>query len=112
MPEGVEGQRTVARPTSASLVDGFRIAPAFGGHGARVARACPVERSLTRVLFDAPTSDAFVTMWLPRAEPFRLEALAAVALRSLRFQNARSPRGGRLGRHLIVERLGRRTPLR
>jgi hypothetical protein len=52
-PEGIEGQRTVARPTSADLVDGFRIAPAFGGHGARVAWACPVERSLTRVLFDA-----------------------------------------------------------
>lgn len=45
-------------------------------------------------------------MWLPRAEPFRLEALSTAALRSLRFQNARSPRGGRLGRHLIVERCG------
>jgi len=49
-----EGERTVARPTSADIADGFRIAPAFGGHDARVARACPVERSLTRVLFDAP----------------------------------------------------------
>jgi hypothetical protein len=29
-----------------------------------------------------------------------------VALRSLSLENARSPRGGRLGRHLIVERCG------
>jgi hypothetical protein len=52
-PRAFGGQRTVARPTSADLVDGFRIAPAFGGRGAREARACLLERSLTRVLFDA-----------------------------------------------------------
>jgi len=52
-PEGIGGQRTVARPTSADLADGSRIVPAFGGHGARVAWACLLERSLTRVLFDA-----------------------------------------------------------
>jgi len=45
-------------------------------------------------------------MGLPRAEPFRLEALAYRAGRSLPFPEGPLLRRGRLGRHLIVERLG------
>jgi len=63
---------------------------------------CPSPASCSTL----PTSDVFVTMWLPRAEPFRLEALFPCFDGRFRFRSDRSARGGRLGRHLIVERCG------